>query len=160
MHGLHGELYLNPSPRGADYLALGRRFFLSPEDADDPLVPCIVTRVGGTDERPLLRLDLSQTREQAVTLQGRELLATGGLLDELPHFSFDELIGARLETADGRHVGTISDVIEAPAHELLEITRPAGGTLLLPLVDELITVDAEAGVVRVVAGLLDDELEG
>lgn len=161
VHGLHGELYLNVGPGGTDYLRLGERFYLAPASATeaDELVPCTVTRVGGTDERPLIRLDLSASREQAVAIQGSELLAGGGELDDLPQYTYGELIGLPLETAGGQLVGTISNVVQAPAHELLEVSTPGGRTLLVPLVDALITLDAAAGIVRVSDGLLDDELE-
>src|SRR5665647_3398634 len=38
----------------------------------------------------------------------------------------------------------------APAHEILQVRAPDGASLLLPLVEELMSVDAEAGVLRVV----------
>ena len=47
-------------------------------------------------------------------------------------------------------------MLESPAHEILEIVAPDGGTQLVPLVDELVTLDAEARVLRVVDGLLDE----
>ncbi len=46
-------------------------------------------------------------------------------------------------------------MIEAPAHEILQVKAPNGASLLLPLVDALVSVDAEAGVLRVVDGLVD-----
>jgi 16S rRNA processing protein RimM len=159
-HGLHGELYLNLSPQGLEHLRLGADFYLARPDEDAPegterLVPCAVTRAGGTDQRPLVRLDLAPTREAAIAVQGMELLAAGGELDELPFYRVGDLIGLRVETASGGLLGEVSDVIEAPAHEILQVRAPNGASLLLPLVDALVSVDAEAGVLRVVDGLVD-----
>jgi 16S rRNA processing protein RimM len=160
VHGLRGELYLNLSPDGLEHFRLGADFYVARPDADAPegaerLVPCAVTRAGGTDQRPLVRLDLAQTREAAIALQGMELLAAGGELDALPFYRVGDLIGLRVETVAGRLLGEVSDVLEAPAHEILEVRAPDGASLLLPLVEDVVTVDAKACVLRVVDGLID-----
>ena len=160
-HGLRGELYLNLSPEGLQHLELGAEFYVARPDPDAPegaerLIPCAVTRAGGTAQRPLVRLDLAATREEAIALQGMELLAAGGELDDLPFFRVGDLVGLRVETAAGGLLGEVTDVLESPAHEILQVRSPDGSALLLPLVDEVVTVDAEAGVLRVVAGLVDE----
>jgi 16S rRNA processing protein RimM len=159
-HGLHGEVYLNLAPRGLEYLGLGSAFYVSGGRDDAPegaerVVPCAVTRRGGTDQRPLVHLSLAATRDEAIALQGRELLAAGDALDALPHYRVGDLIGLRAETASGRPLGQVADVLEAPAHEILELRTPDGASLLVPLVDELVAADFEAGVIRVVDGLVD-----
>ena len=161
VHGLRGELYLNLSPDGLEHLRQGADFYVARPDEHAPegaerLVPCAVTRAGGTDRRPLVRLDLAATREQAIALQGMELLAAGGQLDALPFYRVGDLIGLRVETAAGRLLGEVSEVLEAPAHEILQVRAPDGASLLLPLVDALVSIDAEAGVLRVVDGLIDE----
>lgn len=143
---------------------MGADFYVARADQDSPggaerLVPCAVTRAGGTDQRPLVRLDLAKSREAAVALQGMELLAAGGELDALPFYRVGDLIGLRVETASGQLLGEVSDVLEALAHEILEVRAPDGASLLLPLVEELVSVDAEAGVLRVVDGLVDAPTE-
>ena len=165
VHGLRGELYLNLAVDGLDHLSGGTRFFLAcpaggtPEGAEQ-LVSCVVTRAGGTAQRPLVRLDLAATREEAIALQGCELLAVGGELDELPQYLVGDLLGLRVETAAGRHLGVVEEVLENPAHEILQIRTPAGAELLIPLVEELVHVDQEAGVARVVDGLVEELEEG
>jgi 16S rRNA processing protein RimM len=161
VHGLRGELYLNLAPGGLDRLNRGAEFYLGDRDPHAPegaerLVPCAVTRKGGTDQRPLVLLDLAATREAAVALQGRELFAVGGDLDADPHYRVGDLLGLPVETASGRPLGEVSDVLETPAHEVLEVRAPDGASVLVPLVDELVTLDAESGVLRVVDGLLDE----
>ena len=158
-HGLRGELYLNPAPGGAEYLDLGEEFFLArPTDEPDetPPTPCRATRVGGTDLRPLVMTNLATTREEAISLQGCELLARGASLDAIPHYTVGELMGLPVETESGHVVGTITDVIQGPSHEVLEVETPSGAGVLIPLVDELVSLDDEDGVLRVVDGLLDD----
>jgi 16S rRNA processing protein RimM len=151
VHGLKGELYLNLAPGGLERLELGERFFVA-EGAGEPR-PCVVTRAGGTDRRPLVRLDLAASREEAVALQGRELLAAGAELDRQPHYRVGDLLGLSVRTAGGRPVGEVRDVLEAPAHEIVAVRAPDGSDVLIPLVDELLSL--EDGVLIVVEGLLD-----
>ena len=153
VHGLGGELYLNLAPGGLDRLELGERFYLAEEGAGEPL-PCAVTRRGGTDRRPLVRLDLATTREEAITLQGRELLAAGDELDERPHYRVGDLLGRPVRTASGRRIGDVRDVLEAPAHEILVVQAPEGADVLIPLVDELVSLEDDG--LCVVDGLLDE----
>ena len=66
------------------------------------------------------------------------------------------MLGLRVETVSGSLLGEVADVIESPAHEIVQIRTPDGGSQLVPLVDELVSVDKEAGMLRVVDGLLDE----
>ena len=153
VHGLRGELYLNLAPSGLERLERGERFYVDDEGAGEPR-PCAVTRAGGTDRRPLVRLDLAATRDEAIALQGRELLAAGGDLDEQSHYRVGDLLGRPMRTASGRLVGEVRDVLETPAHEILAVRAPDGADILIPLVDELVSLEADGLVV--VDGLLDE----
>jgi 16S rRNA processing protein RimM len=152
VHGLKGAFYLNLAPGGLERLGIGERFYLVGEGAGEPR-PCALARVGGTDQRPLVTTDLATTREQAIALQGNEVVAAGGGLDERPHYRVGDLLGLPVLTASGRRVGEVRDVLEAPAHEILAVRAPDGSDVLIPLVDELLSLDA--GALVVVDGLLD-----
>ncbi len=155
VHGLGGELYLNLAPGGLEYLTRGERFRVSDEKAGVER-PCAVRRAGGTDARPLVALDLAASREEAIALQGLTLFASGGALDALPHYRTGDLIGRAVrEEGSGAALGEVSDVLAAPAHEILELRPPDGGpVLLVPLVAELVWPDGSGGL-TVRAGLLD-----
>jgi 16S rRNA processing protein RimM len=153
VHGLKGELYLNLAPGGLERLELGERFFVADEGAGEPR-PCALTRAGGTDRRPLVVLDLAATRDEAIKLQGLELLASSAALDRQPHYRVGDLLGLPVRTASGRVVGEVRDVLEAPAHEILAVRAPDGADVLIPLVDAL--VGLQDGVLTVVDGLLDE----
>ena len=149
---------MNPAPGGTGYLDLGEVFYVvPPNDAGTDLTPCDVTRVGGTDQRPLVRISLAETRGEAIALQGWELVASGSKLDALPHYTLGELMGKPVETTGGRELGLVIDIVQTPAHEVVEIETPAGDTLLVPLVDELISLDADRGVLLVADGLLGED---
>jgi len=151
-HGLHGEIYLELLPHGLEYLSVGGRFLLSREDGEE-LQTVAVARAGGDDRHPILRLDGAATREQAAAFSGGLLLATGGGLDELPAWRSSDLLGLRAECGE-RPLGIVTDVLQAPASDILQIEAEDGEVVLVPLVDELVSVDLAAGTLRVREGLL------
>ena len=102
----------------------------------------------------MIRLDCAATREQLLAYQGATLLASGGALDDLPAYRVGDLIGLAVLEEPSRPVGTVTDVLSGPAQEILQVATPDGEAVLVPLVDELVTVDLDEGVVRVREGLL------
>jgi 16S rRNA processing protein RimM len=85
-------------------------------------------------------------------------------LDERPddpeEFYDRELIGLAVRTTDGVVAGEVIDVVHLPSQDLLEIRRPAGNAVLVPLVEELVPeIDLEGKYVVVAdrPGLLDPE---
>jgi 16S rRNA processing protein RimM len=65
--------------------------------------------------------------------------------EELPEpkegcvYSFD-LIGARVETKEGRDLGTVTDLFETAAHHVIQVETNGGKEFLVPLTRE---VDAD-----------------
>ena len=71
-----------------------------------------------------------------------------------------ELIGLKVRTTEGVDAGEVIDVVHLPSQDLLEIRRPAGNAVLVPLVEELVPEIDLATQYVVVAdrpGLLDPE---
>jgi 16S rRNA processing protein RimM len=71
-----------------------------------------------------------------------------------------ELIGLAVRTTDGAEAGEVIDVVHLPSQDLLEIRRPAGNAVLVPLVDALVPeLNVDKGYVLVAdrPGLLDPE---
>ena len=157
-HGLHGELYLNPVPRRR-VLAPRRAFLPGPSrhssgDGHRAADACVARRVGGTDLRPLVLLDLATTRG-GDTLQGRELLATVKLSTRFPiHVRRPPRPARRDCQRPSLHTGQRrrADAVARAARDRFTV----GTSVLVPLVDELADLDDEAGIVRVVDGLLDE----
>ena len=69
------------------------------------------------------------------------------------------LIGCRvIDTADGREVGILKDVIQNTAQSILEVETAEGGSVLIPAVDAFMRgIDEEAGIIEVelIPGFLD-----
>jgi 16S rRNA processing protein RimM len=71
-----------------------------------------------------------------------------------------DLVGLSVRTADGSEAGEVAAVVHLPAQDLLEVTRPDGQRVLVPLVAELvpsIAVDEGYLVVADRPGLLDPQ---
>ncbi len=143
-HGLDGSFHVNgPRPR---LLALG-----TPTDLGE------IVRRSGTDERPVVRLAGCETREAAEALHGRPLqvaLADAPALEDGEWWAH-ELEG--LAVTDGeREVGRVRRMVELPSVEMLEVERPDGTELLVPMVGDAIrSLDVPGGRVDVDLGFLD-----
>ena len=143
-HGLDGSFHVtSPRPR---LLTLGM-----PTDLGE-----IVRRVG-TDARPVIRLAGLETREAAEALHGRALLVA---LEHAPPLEPGEWWAHELEglrVTDGeREVGTVRRMLELPSVEVLEVERPNGTELLVPMVGDAIReLDMEGRRVDVDLRFLD-----
>jgi 16S rRNA processing protein RimM len=152
-HGLGGEFYLDLLPGGLACLSGGERFFVEPADADAPR-PVALTRAGGTDLRPIVRLDGVASREAVQGLHGAVVLAAGARLDEgVDHYPVSELVGARVLTG-ATELGVVADVLMNPAHDIIEVVAPDGAHTLVPFVADLVEVDRERCVITVREGLV------
>jgi 16S rRNA processing protein RimM len=78
--------------------------------------------------------------------------------DDPDEFRDHELIGLRVETVDGAHLGTVGRIEHAAASDLIVLDKTGGGTALIPFVSRIVpTVDVAGGrvVVDPPEGLLD-----
>jgi 16S rRNA processing protein RimM len=125
-HGLDGSFHVTgPRPR---LLGLG-----TPTDLGE------IVRRAGTDERPVIRLAGCDSREAAEALHGRPLRVA---LEDAPALEPGEWWAHELEglaVTDGeREVGTVRRMLELPSVEVLEVERPDGSELLVPMVGDAI----------------------
>ena len=89
--------------------------------------------------------DMMVTRENALPLKEGQ-------------FYFCDVIGAKVVEEDGASIGTVTDVIETGANNVLAIMTEDGKEVLFPVIPDCIKkVDTKAGVVtaHVMKGLLD-----
>ncbi len=110
---------------------------------------CAEWRVQGS--AAILRLAAVATRDQALTLKGRRLVLPTDALPPLGKdaFYWHQLVGLRVEDADGRGVGRVVHVRRrGGAHDFLEVQKDDGGVFWLPMVRPLVSrVDLAEGVV-------------
>ena len=96
-----------------------------------------IERVGGTDERPLVRAEGVEDRKGAVALAGERVVGADEPLGE-DEWATDELVGAEVPG-----LGVVTRVIAAPSCDILEV-----GDHLIPFIHDAI-VSVEPGRIEV-----------
>jgi 16S rRNA processing protein RimM len=159
-HGLKGEVGIEVRTDEPD-----RRFAVGGTLVTVSRPPRTLT-IAGTrwhSGRLLIKFEDVPDRTAAESLRNLEVQAEVAE-DERPEdpdeFYDRELIGLKVRTTEGDEAGEVIDVVHLPSQDLLEVRRPAGNAVLVPLVEELVpSIDLDAGYVVVAdrPGLLDPE---
>jgi 16S rRNA processing protein RimM len=111
----------------------------------------------GTAEHPLLKLEGVHGRSGAEALRGAEIhVPRAAVAVPAGEFLVDDLLGCSV--VDGPDpVGTVADVLLLPAADVLEVARPAGAPLLVPLVaDAVRSVDVDRRRIDIDLGFVGD----
>jgi len=149
-HGLDGSFYVT-MPRPA-LLTRGAAVRVAGEETS-------IVRRAGTDAKPIVRLKGVATREAAAALRGAQLLSPRALAPALPEGEWwaEDLEGCLVVDGD-REVGRVRRMRGLPSCEVLEVERPGGGELLVPLVrDAVRSVDVDAGRIDVRLAFLGED---
>ena len=117
-----------------------------------------LTRRAGTAEKPILRVEGCDTRDAAEALRGTELRVPA---DEAPGLEEGEFWARDLEgcaVVDGDvAVGFVRRMSALPSVEVLEVDRPDGSELLVPMVRDCIrSVDLEGRRIDIDLGFLGE----
>ncbi|HEV3227903.1 MAG TPA: ribosome maturation factor RimM [Solirubrobacteraceae bacterium] len=115
-----------------------------------------IVRRAGTDRQPIVRLDGCSSRAQAQDLHGEPLWVRRS---EAPALGADEWWAEELEGCrvhDGtREVGVVRRLLSLPSCDVLEVARPDGSDLLVPMVrDALREVDVAGRRIEVDLGFV------
>ena len=116
-----------------------------------------IVRRSGTDERPILRFEGASSRDDAVALRGVELTVPrdDGMLAADEYWASD-LEGCSVVDGDDA-IGFVRRMRALPSVEVLEVDRPDGTELLVPLVRDCIrSIDVEARRIDVDLGFLGE----
>lgn len=104
--------------------------------------------------RPLIKLAGIDSIDHVEKLQFQFVEAKGEPEADEDEFLVEDLIGLRVVTVEGQELGEVDEVLETPAHEILQI-----GATLIPFVDEFIqevNFDEEIIRVRLIPGMLGE----
>ena len=117
-----------------------------------------IVRRAGTAEKPILRLEGSTSRDDAEALRGLELTIPRERRRCSPRTSTGrrDLEGCAVVDGDAA-VGFVRRMSALPSVEVLEVDRPDGSELLVPLVRDCIrSIDVEARRIDVDLGFLGE----
>lgn len=155
-HGVRGQVKLHAITNRPENLREGKVIFVG-----DTLTPYTLRRAAGHKAAVMIvTLVGVETREAAEALRGqdvymrqRDLLP----LDEDEYYLHD-LPGMRVQTTSGDALGTVKEVIETGANEVLVVTRPEGGEVLIPMIKDVVQqldLAARLIVIEPMPGLLE-----
>lgn len=160
-HGVRGELRVriaidSPDPFYALTSAWIGRLPSDPEARRYEVLECGAARSGEVR----LRLAGVGSREEVGALLGRLVMAPSSVLPDLPEDEFYgyELIGFRVESEAGEGVGTVREIWETGAHDVLLVEDEDGVRRLIPTATPLMKEVDLAGrriVVVDLPGLLE-----
>jgi 16S rRNA processing protein RimM len=159
-HGIKGEVGVDVRTDEPD-----RRFADGATVVTDSKVPRSLTVASSRWHSGRLLVKFAEVPDRSAAEQLRNLVVQSEVDEderpEDPEEYYDrELIGLTVRTGDGAEAGEVIDVVHLPSQDLLEIRRPAGNAVLVPLVEELvpeINMDQQYVVVADRPGLLDPE---
>ena len=154
-HGVRGELVVELHTDAPDAIfASGRRLFAGTVDGDLARGAPQLTVASSRPFKGGLIVALEQVRDrnEADLWRDRYLLVP---TSELPppaedEVYYHELVGMRVERADGELVGEVAGLFELPLGLTLEVRPPGRPTILIPYRPEIVTaVDVKARVLTV-----------
>jgi 16S rRNA processing protein RimM len=160
-HGLQGEVRVRVGGDTADHLLTVETVWLGSRPGDPEARRHVVTEVGlARSGEVRLRLQGIDHRDKVQPLLGMLVTAPPTILPDLPEgeFYWYELIGCRVESETGLRVGTVREVWETGAHDVLMVEDEDGIRRLVPTAAELMhSIDLEARLIIVVdlPGLLE-----
>jgi 16S rRNA processing protein RimM len=156
-HGIKGEVKVELMTDFPERYRPGAEVFLAstPDGADARRVTMAVAR--RHHERMLVKLNLTPDRNAAEALRGHYLLIPEDdamPLGEHENYAHD-VIGLRVETAEGEYVGDVAEIVFTPANDVYVLAGPQG-ELLIPATREVVqSVDlaSRTMIVNLPAGL-------
>ncbi|MBW2291545.1 MAG: 16S rRNA processing protein RimM [Deltaproteobacteria bacterium] len=129
---------------------------------DDPNAKSYEVEFVGTGRANEARLGLAGVidRDASQALRGLLVLAEESALEPLDddEFYWHQLVGCEVETETGERVGTVREIWETGAHDVLVVRDEAGRQNLIPTARELtreIDIPGRRIVVAAVPGLID-----
>ena len=160
-HGVRGEVRVRIASDSPDPLFKLESVWIGrgpvdPEARRYAVLECALARAG----QVRLRLAGISSREAVAGLVGQLITASPSVLPDLPEgeFYWYELIGCRVESESGQWVGTVREIWETGAHDVLLVEDEAGVRRLVPTAGPLMTeIDIAARRIVVVdlPGLLE-----
>lgn len=112
---------------------------------DSETEPRHITAVESGGRTPVLQLEGIGTRDAAAAVSGRYLEGPPRPSDAEAWF-WDELIGLRVESADGRQVGEVVEVFRVGGNEVYRVLGPEGERLVPALRSAVARIDPAAGI--------------
>lgn len=160
-HGLKGQVRVRFFGESYEHLKSCTQVWLG-ERRGDVNAKLHEVQFVGTGRANEARLGLKgiADRDAAQALRGLLVLGSESALEPLDddEFYWHQLVGCKVETEDGQSVGTVREIWETGAHDLLVVRDESGRQNLIPTARELtqlIDLPGRRIVVAALPGLID-----
>jgi 16S rRNA processing protein RimM len=160
-HGLQGQIRVHFFGDSPENLINSEVLWLA-DHRDDLDARCFEVQFGGTGRAKEARIGLKGIvdRDLAEGLRGLIVMGEASRLEDLAEgeYYWFELVGCRVATEDDRNVGTVREIWETGAHDVLVVEDEAGHRNLIPTAREIMReVDLDAKQIKVASlpGLID-----
>jgi len=118
--------------------------------ADKVVLRCRVREVRDGTGGKILTLTPGVPRETVARMKGATLQAAAEPEAEKGAYTLEELNGLTVLDKTGSVIGAVTGLYSAGGNDAIEVTRPGGGTTLLPVIEQVIaSVNVERGEVVV-----------
>jgi 16S rRNA processing protein RimM len=148
-HGLTGEVVLEPFFDDAELYDINHLFYFGKEGSVVPArIEAFKLVRKGNQHSFFVKFEHITNRTEAEKAKGSSVFLSSELIPEESD-SDDDLIGYRVVDEDGAEVGEVVDVVENPAHLLLQV-RGDNGAFFIPYVEAYInSIDDKGRVIEV-----------
>jgi 16S rRNA processing protein RimM len=155
-HGVHGEMVLEVLTDFPERLRKGKQVYLGEQRQ-------VLTIRGKRNhaEGMLIAFDGYDTPESVAAIRNQWVYVRSREVPTLDtqEYYHHQMIGLRVVSEEGRLIGSVEDILETGAHDILLVRSPTGAEVLIPTVEAFVTnIDLEQSVisVRTIPGLEPD----
>lgn len=166
-HGIQGEVRVYPLTDHPDAFATrGEMTLVPPTGHPGSATPVVATSCRVHKGIAVLRLSGVASRAEAEALRGWHLSVDPNAVIPLPkgRYYVFQLVGLRVETMNGRLVGTLKDVLFPGANDVYVVEEETTGKeVLIPAIRQVVRevcLDEGRMLIDPIPGLLDEAEEG
>lgn len=161
-HGFKGALKIKFTHPAVDQIEIPESVFI---EFNKNLIPFFFTQFTPQNNGfAICSFDDLNTEQEAKNISGK-LVYLPQELEPIPEgdeFYNDELIGYKVYDDVHGHIGTLANVMEAPAQDVFEINHPSGKEIMIPVLGNFIVeIDRSNRILKLDApeGLIEFYLE-
>jgi len=153
-HGIRGYLLIASDANYFSGLKPGVQLFFGENN-----IPGTIISLHPHQKRYLLNVDISQDRDQAEKLRGKQISIS---LEDLPELTEGEyfywqILGLQVKTDSGETLGILENILETGANDVYVVKTPQGDELLLPAIKDVIrdvSLEQKCITVHLLPGLI------
>lgn len=150
VHGIKGYVKIHCEAESFSVFAPGHTVIVRDSKGGSRVMEIVDARPQG--RKLLLLLKGISDRNTAETLPGSDLLVEKSSLPDLEPdtYYWSDIVGMSVVSVDGRHVGTVTSLIETGSNDVYVLQTPDAGEILIPAIASVVLeIDLNRKIMRV-----------